>query len=60
MNQVEAIALIASQLHELARTGSDKATTLTIGKYSVSQLMSEGKHMLGRRHVMVFLSDVKV
>jgi urease len=43
LNQAEATALLASQLHELVRTGV----------YSVSQLMSEGKRMLGRRHVQV-------
>jgi urease len=43
LNQAEATALLASQLHELVRTGM----------YSVSQLMSEGKKMLGRRHVQV-------
>ena len=56
LNQVEATALIASQLHEFVRTGSNGllTTMLTAGRYSVSQLMSEGKKMLGRRHVLVF------
>jgi urease len=55
LNQVEATALIAAQLHELVRTGTDGllTTILTAGHYSVSQLMSEGKKMLGRRHVLV-------
>ena len=60
LNQVEATGLIAAQLHELARTGSipilivlEIAAKFLKGNYSVSQLMSEGKQMLGRRHVMV-------
>ena len=55
LNQVEATGLIAAQLHELVRTGAHMilTTILTAGRYSVSQLMSEGKKMLGRRHVLV-------
>jgi len=61
LNQVEATGLIAAQLHELARTGNihnlffcqQQALISFKGSYSVSQLMSEGKQMLGRRHVVV-------
>jgi urease len=42
LNQTEAIALIASQLQERIRDGA----------HSVAQLMSHGKEMLGRRHVL--------
>ncbi|KAK8861375.1 urease [Kwoniella newhampshirensis] len=42
LNKSEAIALIASQLHEFIRDGN----------HSVAQLMDLGKKMLGRRHVM--------
>ncbi|RUS13288.1 metal-dependent hydrolase, partial [Endogone sp. FLAS-F59071] len=45
LNHTEATALIASQLLEFIRDGTN----------SVADLMSLGKHMLGRRHV---LSDV--
>ncbi|EWC43887.1 urease [Drechslerella stenobrocha 248] len=41
LNQVEATALIANNLHELIRDGV----------YSVADLMDIGKKMLGRRHV---------
>ncbi|KAJ6264544.1 Urease [Drechslerella dactyloides] len=41
LNQVEATALIANNLHELIRDGT----------YSVADLMDIGKKMLGRRHV---------
>ena len=54
LNQVEARGLIASQLQEMIRSG----------KYSVAQLMSEGKEMLGRRHVQAnvvyALHDIQV
>ncbi|EKM59874.1 uncharacterized protein PHACADRAFT_250654 [Phanerochaete carnosa HHB-10118-sp] len=42
LNQTEAVALIASQLHELIRDG----------KHSVADLAQHGKRMLGRRHVL--------
>lgn len=42
LNQTEATALIATQLHEFIRDG----------KHSVAQLMQLGKEMLGRRHVL--------
>ncbi|THH19261.1 hypothetical protein EW146_g1878 [Bondarzewia mesenterica] len=42
LNQVEATALIASQLQERIRDG----------KHSVAQLMQHGKTLLGRRHVL--------
>ncbi|KAE8379120.1 hypothetical protein BDV26DRAFT_260109 [Aspergillus bertholletiae] len=42
LNHAEAVALIASNLHELIRDGI----------YSVADLMSIGKTMLGRRHVL--------
>ncbi|KAF4240939.1 hypothetical protein CNMCM8980_001031 [Aspergillus fumigatiaffinis] len=42
LNHAEAIALISSNLHELARDGH----------YAVADLMSLGKTMLGRRHVL--------
>ncbi|CAI7663232.1 unnamed protein product [Penicillium viridicatum] len=42
LNHAEAVALIASVLHELIRDGH----------YSVADLMSIGKTMLGRRHVL--------
>lgn len=42
LNRSEAVALIASQLHEYIRDG----------RHSVAQLMDLGKKMLGRRHVM--------
>jgi urease len=42
LNRSEAIALIASQLHEYIRDG----------RHSVADLMDLGKRMLGRRHVM--------
>jgi urease len=42
LNRAEAIALIASQLHEFIRDG----------RHSVAQLMDLGKKILGRRHVM--------
>ncbi|OLL27131.1 Urease [Neolecta irregularis DAH-3] len=53
LNRAEAIALIASQLHERIRDGS-----------TVSRLMDEGKRLLGRRHVQINvvngLSEVQV
>ncbi|KAK6522762.1 Urease [Arthrobotrys megalospora] len=42
LNQVEALALIANNLHELIRDGT----------HSVADLMDLGKKMLGRRHVL--------
>ncbi|KAJ5219278.1 Urease beta subunit [Penicillium cinerascens] len=42
LNHAEAVALISSVLHELIRDGH----------YSVADLMSIGKTMLGRRHVL--------
>ncbi|ORY27481.1 hypothetical protein BCR39DRAFT_538206 [Naematelia encephala] len=42
LNRSEAIALIASQLHEYIRDG----------RHSVADLMDLGKKILGRRHVM--------
>ncbi|KAI9043086.1 urease Ure [Aspergillus affinis] len=42
LNHAEAVALISSNLHELIRDGL----------YSVADLMSIGKTMLGRRHVL--------
>ncbi|GFZ42802.1 Urease [Saitozyma sp. JCM 24511] len=42
LNRSEAVALIASQLHEYIRDG----------RHSVADLMDLGKRMLGRRHVM--------
>ncbi|KAF8524895.1 hypothetical protein BU17DRAFT_74668 [Hysterangium stoloniferum] len=42
LNRTEAIALIASQLHEFIRDGT----------HSVAELMQLGKNMLGRRHVL--------
>lgn len=42
LNIPEAIGLLASQIVQLARTGS----------YSVAQLMNEGRNMLGRRQVI--------
>ncbi|PTU23296.1 hypothetical protein P175DRAFT_0555945 [Aspergillus ochraceoroseus IBT 24754] len=42
LNHAEAVALISSNLHELIRDG----------QYSVADLMSIGKTMLGRRHVL--------
>ncbi|KAF4614281.1 hypothetical protein D9613_007992 [Agrocybe pediades] len=42
LNQTEATALIASQLHERIRDGTN----------SVAQLMQHGKTLLGRRHVL--------
>ncbi|CBF89498.1 urease Ure [Aspergillus nidulans FGSC A4] len=42
LNHAEAAALISSNLHELIRDG----------QYSVADLMSIGKTMLGRRHVL--------
>jgi len=54
LNQTEATGLISSQLHELVRTGTAMDfRELRTGRYSVSQLMAEGKQMLGRRHVLV-------
>lgn len=47
LNQTEATALIASQLIEFMRDGI----------YSVSELMSMGKAMLGRRHVQPEVID---
>lgn len=42
LNQTEAMALIASQLHERIRDGH----------HSVAELMQHGKTILGRRHVL--------
>ncbi|KAF3167678.1 Urease [Orbilia oligospora] len=42
LNQVEALGLIANNLHELIRDGN----------HSVADLMDIGKKMLGRRHVL--------
>jgi len=42
LNRTEAVALIASQLHEFIRDG----------KHSVAELMDLGKKMLGTRHVL--------
>ncbi|KAJ5084760.1 hypothetical protein NUU61_009339 [Penicillium alfredii] len=42
LNHAEAVALISANLHELIRDGH----------YSVADLMSIGKTMLGRRHVL--------
>ncbi|KIJ50824.1 hypothetical protein M422DRAFT_159179 [Sphaerobolus stellatus SS14] len=42
LNRTEAVALIASQLHERIRDGT----------YSVAELMQHGKTILGRRHVL--------
>ena len=54
LNQIEAVALIASQLQELIRDG----------QHSVAELMHHGKTMLGRRHVLpsvaVLLHEIQV
>ncbi|WRT65486.1 urease [Kwoniella shivajii] len=47
LNKSETIALIASQLHEFIRDG----------KHSVAELMDLGKKILGRRHVMIGVSE---
>ena len=42
LNRTEAVALIATQLHERIRDGHN----------SVAELMQHGKTLLGRRHVL--------